>query len=58
MVANLRAMHPEYAGTYIHVQAQAAPGNPSAVGTGRTPFITYLRKHYGETKTNSPLISL
>lgn len=43
-------MHPEYAGTYIHVQAQAAPGNPSAVGTGRTPFITYLRKHCGETK--------
>ncbi len=26
-------MHLEYAGQYIHAQAQKAPGNPSAVGT-------------------------
>ncbi|KRO35818.1 MAG: hypothetical protein ABR54_03740, partial [Actinobacteria bacterium BACL15 MAG-120619-bin91] len=45
LVANFRAMHLEYAGTYIHAQAQATPGNPSAVGTGGTPFMVYLRKH-------------
>ena len=45
LVANFRAMHLEYAGTYIHAQAQATPGNPSAVGTGGTPFMIYLRKH-------------
>jgi len=53
LVAKFRAMHLEYAGTYIHAQAQATPGNPSAVGTGGTPLMTYLRKHRDETKVQT-----
>jgi len=53
LLGDFRAMHLEYAGQYIHAQAQKAPGNPSAVGTGGTPFMIYLRKHRDETKSQT-----
>ena len=53
LVGDFRAMHLEYAGQYIHAQAQKAPGNPSAVGTGGTPFMVYLRKHRDETRSQT-----
>jgi indoleamine 2,3-dioxygenase len=53
LLADFRALHLEYAGQYIHAQAQKTPGNPSAVGTGGTPFMVYLRKHRDETR-NQP----
>jgi len=48
-LAAFRSTHLEYAGRYIHRQATWQPGNPSAVGTGGTPFIPYLAKHRDET---------
>jgi indoleamine 2,3-dioxygenase len=44
-----RALHPEYAASYIFRHAQTDRKNPHAVGTGGTPFMQYLKKHRDET---------
>jgi indoleamine 2,3-dioxygenase len=49
LVERFRAMHLQYAATYIFNQARKEPTNPSNVGTGGTPFMTYLKKHRDET---------
>jgi indoleamine 2,3-dioxygenase len=48
-VEAFRALHFEYAATYIFRQAQTDGKNPHAVGTGGTPFMKYLKKHRDET---------
>ena len=49
-----RAMHLEYAGTYIHKQSQVknpfGRGGSTITGTGGTPFMAYLKKHRDETE--------
>jgi indoleamine 2,3-dioxygenase len=49
-----RAMHLEYAGTYIHKQSQIknpfGRGGSTITGTGGTPYMTYLKKHRDETE--------
>lgn len=46
---NFRKKHFEYVGRYIHSQAQHHTGNPTAVGTAGTPFMTSLAELMNET---------
>lgn len=50
LLAQFREIHVGYADSYIHRQHQAHTSNPTAVGTGGTPFMAYLQKHLDETK--------
>lgn len=50
LLAQFREIHIGYADSYIHRQSQTHTSNPTAVGTGGTPFMTYLQKHLEETK--------
>jgi len=50
LLAQFREIHIGYADSYIHRQHQVHASNPTAVGTGGTPFMQYLQKHLDETK--------
>ncbi len=50
LLAQFREIHIGYADSYIHRQHQSYVSNPTAVGTGGTPFMAYLQKHLDETK--------
>ncbi len=50
LLAQFRDIHIGYADSYIHRQHQSHAGNPTAVGTGGTPFMSYLQKHLDETR--------
>jgi indoleamine 2,3-dioxygenase len=50
LLAQFREIHIGYADQYIFSQHQAHASNPTTVGTGGTPFMTYLQKHLEETK--------
>lgn len=50
LLVQFREIHIGYADSYIFRQHQAHASNPTAVGTGGTPFMQYLQKHLDETK--------
>jgi len=50
LLAQFREIHIGYADSYIHRQHQSHTSNPTAVGTGGTPFMAYLQKHLDETR--------
>jgi indoleamine 2,3-dioxygenase len=50
LLAQFREIHIGYADSYINRQHQAHESNPTGVGTGGTPFMTYLQKHLDETR--------
>lgn len=48
-LSQFRQTHLRFAAQYIQKQSQTSAANPTAVGTGGTPFMSYLRKHQDET---------
>ena len=50
LLAQFREIHIGYAERYIFRQHQSLASNPTAVGTGGTPFMPYLNKHLEETR--------
>lgn len=45
LLADFSATHYEYAALYINKQAQRHTSNPTAVGTGGTPYMVSLKQH-------------
>lgn len=50
LISDFRSTHFQYATQYIQKQSQTSNANPTEIGTGGTPFITYLKKHRDETE--------
>ncbi|MCX7925769.1 MAG: indoleamine 2,3-dioxygenase [Fimbriimonadales bacterium] len=48
-IQRFRALHLEYAASYIYKQQAKDSKNPTSVGTGGTPFMKYLKKHRDES---------
>lgn len=48
-IQRFRALHLEYAASYIYKQQAKDTKNPTSVGTGGTPFMKYLKKHRDES---------
>ncbi|MCX7993635.1 MAG: indoleamine 2,3-dioxygenase [Fimbriimonadales bacterium] len=48
-IQRFRALHLEYAASYIYKQQAKDAKNPTRVGTGGTPFMKYLKKHRDES---------
>lgn len=49
LLERFRSVHLDFATSYIQRQTEAQHGNATAIGTGGTPFVDYLRKHRDET---------
>lgn len=49
LLARFRETHIDYAESYIHRQSEHKKSNPTAIGTGGTPFMAYLKKHLDDT---------
>lgn len=50
LITRFRTTHLHYAAHYIQKQSQTSLANPTATGTGGTPFMVYLKKHKDEAK--------
>jgi indoleamine 2,3-dioxygenase len=48
--AEFRTMHLRFAATYIFNQMGSGANKDTALGTGGTPFMKYLKKHRNETE--------